>query len=36
MMFIFENSDVIEYDGRTTELSNATLHMTQEANSMEK
>ena len=29
-------SDVIEYDRRTSELSNAPLHMEQDANSIEK
>ena len=29
-------SDVIEYDRRTTELSNTVLHMEQDANSIEQ
>ena len=35
-MVMFGASDVIEYDGRITELSNVALHMKQDANNIEK
>ena len=36
MIFICYVSDVIEYDKRTPDLSNAALHITQDTTSMEE